>query len=79
MKIRIKGNSVRIRLGKSEVDSFAETGEVHESTDFGGGNLLRYSLQKTPNGEALSASFANNLITLHMPQTCYTSGQPLNV
>ena len=68
MKIRIKGNSVRIRLGKSEVDCFAETGEVSESNDFGGGNLLRYSLQKSATGESLSAKFDSNVITLYMPE-----------
>ena len=44
MKIRIKGNSVRVRLTRSEVDHFAETGYLEESTEFGNSHFL-YALQ----------------------------------
>lgn len=45
MKIRIKGNSVRLRLTKSEVDQIASTGKVIEETQFID-NQLFYSITK---------------------------------
>jgi hypothetical protein len=66
MKLRIKGNTLRFRLTKSEVEYFAEENLLEEKTEFGN-NTLTYSL-KTINAETLSADFSNNRITLFIPQ-----------
>ncbi len=66
MKIRIKGNSVRIRLSKSEVDQFSENGYVEETTDFTEGSLV-YAVKKTDSG-TMSAEFVMGNITLYIPQ-----------
>ena len=65
MKIRIKGNSIRYRLSKIDVDQFIKTGYLDETVDFGSQRLI-YALKKhdTP---ALSASFEQNTITIYMP------------
>jgi hypothetical protein len=65
MKIRIKGNSLRYRLSRSEVAQFAIKGYVHEETNFGG-TTLHYRLKSTTD-EKLSASFIDNYITLYLP------------
>lgn len=65
MKIRIKGNSVRVRLTRSEVDRFGKEGYIEEQTSFGASHLT-YALQKE-NQENLSASFDNNKVTMKMP------------
>ena len=65
MKIRIKGNSLRYRLTRSDVDTFAKAGYLEEQTNFGG-EVLIYALQSSDAAE-LSATFANNKITLYMP------------
>ncbi len=65
MKIRIKGNSIRYRLSKSEVDHFGNTGELEESTSFGS-NTFVYALKKKEGSEGLSASLNGNTITLYM-------------
>lgn len=65
MKIRIKDNSVRLRLTKSEVDAFKENGKVFASTNFGS-TQLHYSLQVYDKAK-LSATFENNTITVYMP------------
>lgn len=67
MKIRIKGNSIRYRLSKSEVDQFAQTGIVAESTSFGN-NELHYVLKKTDSGTGLTATMTNHTISLLMPE-----------
>jgi hypothetical protein len=46
MKIRIKGNSLRYRLTRPEVEQFGQTGYIEEKIDFVG-NSLYYSLCTT--------------------------------
>lgn len=65
MKIRIKGNSLRYRLTRTDVDCFAKDGYLEEQTDFGG-SLLVYAIQGYEADE-LSAVFNDNKITLFMP------------
>ena len=65
MKIRIKGNSVRYRLSKTDVARFATEGYVSETVDFGGSQLM-YALQKGPY-QSLAAEYTDNRITIYMP------------
>jgi hypothetical protein len=65
MKIRIKGNSLRYRLTKSDVYRLAQEGYLEDQTDFGGRALI-YVIQKT-NGKELSAFFNDNVICLQIP------------
>ena len=67
MKLRIKGNSIRIRLTKSEVDYFGREGYLEEKTEFGNTTLV-YAMQKQKDAGVLSAEFSNNKITLQIPQ-----------
>lgn len=66
MKIRIKGNFVRYRLTKTEVETFCKTGFYHEKTDFGGA-VFMYALRAKKGIDALEASFDNNTITVYFP------------
>jgi hypothetical protein len=65
MKIRIKGNSLRYRLTRPEVQRIADTGLVEERVNFGSA-ALSYALCRTEAGE-LSAEFKDNRITLYLP------------
>ena len=65
MKIRIRGNSVRIRLSKPEVALFAQEGHVEERTEFANSALV-YAV-KSSKAEALSADFVDGSITLYVP------------
>lgn len=67
MKIRIKGNSVRLRLTKSEVVAFAEHGVVKESTAFGE-NLFTYALKAKNGISQLEADYSHNTITIYFPE-----------
>ena len=66
MKIRIKSNSLRYRLTRSEVARFAKEGVVKEKIQIGD-NDITYLLQRTGENR-LSASFQNNVITVLMPE-----------
>lgn len=63
MKLRIRGNSIRFRLLKSEVAELAEKGSVSESTEFGDSRLT-YSIVCGP---GISAAFANNEVSVIVP------------
>ena len=65
MKIRIKGNSLRYRLSKTDVANFATDGYLEETTNFGQQTLI-YALELTDKTK-LSATFCENKITLFMP------------
>lgn len=65
MKIRIKGNSIRVRLSRSEVAAFANDGYLEDTTDFGSSALV-YAMQRA-DIPALTATFVNGKITVHVP------------
>ena len=69
MKLRIKGNSIRLRLGQSEVRRLLDQGIVEESTifDLSGQRRLDYVLCTGPNLLAVTASFENGRIVVRMP------------
>jgi hypothetical protein len=66
MKIRIKGNSLRYRLTKSDMYRLSNEGYVEEKTDFGKRELI-YVIQKT-NMPTLAAFFDDNVICLQVPE-----------
>ena len=65
MKIRIRGNSLRYRLTRSEVEQFLRTGHVEEKINFGNADLT-YVIQRSEQDQ-LSASFENNQIIFYLP------------
>jgi hypothetical protein len=62
MKIRIKGNSIRYRLTKTNVEQLSKEGYLEETTTFGNSKFI-YALQQHDH-DYLSANFQNNTITL---------------
>lgn len=70
MKLRVKGNSLRLRLTQGEVARFAKTGLVEETVDFGFGQRFIYALSSSAgNHETARAVFKNNGITVYVPKT----------
>lgn len=67
MKIRIKGNSVRLRLTKPEVEKLAVAGYLEERTSFGN-NIFTYAVQSKSQGHELSADFDGGKITVFIPE-----------
>ena len=65
MKLRIKGNDIRYRLTRADVERFASEGYLEETINFAGQPLL-YVLKQTYD-EQLTATYKNNVITLYMP------------
>ena len=68
MKLRIKGDSLRLRLSQGEMRTLAERGEVEDRISFPGGAALRYRLRTDQNYDVISASYASNLIDILIPR-----------
>lgn len=66
MKIRIKGNSVRYRLSKTDVDILTATGYHEEQTSFGTA-VLKYALKRKEDAKELTADYMDNMITTYIP------------
>ena len=67
MKLRIKGNSIRIRLTKTEISNFGEHGLLEDSTEFMSEAVFGYSLQSRYDIDKLEAAFSENRITVFVP------------
>ena len=67
MKIRIKGNSIRIRLSRTEVDTLGKEGYLEELTEFGGNVAFKYALHSKDYAATLSAGFEGNTMSMYMP------------
>ncbi|GLU54759.1 DUF7009 family protein [Dyadobacter frigoris] len=78
MKIRIQGNSIRIRLSKSEVDRLSTDGYVEEKTSFGK-SAFGYCLQKKTGITELAAAYDDDKITMYVPETLLTEWPQNNI
>ncbi|MEL6974899.1 MAG: hypothetical protein AAGL29_05825 [Bacteroidota bacterium] len=68
MKIRVKGNSVRFRLTKSEVEAFSQTGMYSETTEFAS-KTLTYALVAKSDITELEADFKEDTIIIYFPKS----------
>lgn len=69
MKLRIRGNSIRLRLSQGDVKVFGEKGKLKQSINFGGqdGGHFFYSIQLA-DVPKLKCRFSNNHIQVFVPQ-----------
>ncbi len=68
MKIRIKGNSIRYRLTKTEIANFGRLGFIEEKTEFPDGPPFHYRLERKAGISVLEASYAGNRICIFVPE-----------
>ncbi len=68
MKIRIKGNSIRLRVTQTEVLDFAKLGVLQETTELPGESLV-YRLQRSKSLQYMKADFSANTLTVYIPES----------
>jgi hypothetical protein len=68
MKLRIKGDSLRLRLTQSEVHALAEQGTVEDRVRFGAGAALTYRLKRDPGAASISARYADGAVEVRLPE-----------
>jgi hypothetical protein len=66
MKLRIRGNSVRLRLTRGEVEDFDREGRVEDAAQFGPGARLAYALERAMVGR-LSARLEAGTVVVTVP------------
>lgn len=67
MKLRIRGNSIRLRVQRLEVVRLAKDGRLEEVTEFASGQCFRYALSVDPNRESIFADFNGFLLEIYLP------------
>src|SRR5688572_9633410 len=68
MKLRIKGDSLRIRVTQGELDQLATQGRVEEAIHFGAERALVYRLAIDPQASELAESFDRDAIQVRLPE-----------
>ncbi|HKX82876.1 MAG TPA: hypothetical protein VJL58_01540 [Pyrinomonadaceae bacterium] len=66
MKLRIKGNSIRFRLLRSEVERLAAIGKISDTVHFGARSLT-YTLIASSSVESIHSRFENAEIVIEIP------------
>jgi hypothetical protein len=82
MKMRLQGDSLRLRLGQSEIARLRDQGAVEESVSFGSGAALVYRIQSDRHTETLQADFDGGVVTVHIAADraqAWTSGDDVGV
>lgn len=67
MKLRIRGNSLRLRLLRGEVAQLRASEKVSETINFGN-STLTYTLQISDSVTEISADFRNDEIAVSLPK-----------
>ena len=68
MKLRIRDNSVRLRLTRGEVETLRQEGLVSARTGFPGGRDFQYVLESSPASVSLGAFLSDNVLTVRLPE-----------
>ncbi len=82
MKLRIRGNTLRLRLGQSEVEAFGRTGKLYDSTSFSGGGVLHWGLESSVSEKTIRADFQSNELRIFIPKSqadYWASGQEVSL
>lgn len=67
MKLRLRRNSIRLRLLKGEVAQLAASGSVSESIVFPGGSAFAYSLESSRDIEDIRAALGGSGLSVSVP------------
>ena len=69
MKLRIRDNSLRLRLTRTEVDTLRDEGIVQARTAFPGGRELRYEVESSPASVSPGAFLSSSTVTVRLPES----------
>jgi hypothetical protein len=67
MKMRIRGNSIRLRLARGEVAQLASEGRVQERTEFAPGSTLEYAIERRDDVERVGARLEDHRVVVLVP------------
>ena len=67
MKLRIRGNSIRLQVSKTELARLAERGTVEDTVRFSSDQSLRYGIEVRPMG-AVTAAYSDGALIVALPK-----------
>ena len=67
MKLRIRGNSLRLQVSRTELAKIAETGKAGDVVRFSSERALSYGIEVRPAG-AVTAAFTDTEILVTLPK-----------
>ena len=67
MKLRLRENSIRLRLLQSEIDALRDNGFVSEEIRFSETQILNYTLAVSTDAHEIAARFEDGKITVEIP------------
>jgi hypothetical protein len=67
MKLRIHGNTLRLRLTRSEVARFAEQGHLEDAIEFAPNARFTYSLERSNDAGAPRALYEDGRLRIQVP------------
>lgn len=73
MKLRIEGNSIRLRIKKSDLNRLHTEGVVHEMVAFIKGFNFHYELKTDEKAAQIDAVFTHSTITISIPLSIATA------
>ncbi|MDH4109412.1 MAG: hypothetical protein OEW35_13950 [Gammaproteobacteria bacterium] len=68
MKLRIRDNSIRLRLSQGEVERFRADGLLTSAIHFPGGTKIEYTVESSPASVKPMARYSNNTIAVRVPE-----------
>jgi hypothetical protein len=69
VKLRIRDNSVRLRLERGEVDALRDDGLLSARTGFPGGREFRYAVESSPASVNPGAFLSDLTLTVRLPES----------
>lgn len=67
MKLRIRGNSIRLQVSKTELAKLKEKGKVEDTVRFSSDQSLRYGIEVRPTG-AVTAAYGEAALLVALPK-----------
>ena len=68
MKLRLKGNSIRLRLTRAELEQLVSTGVVEEAVEFGSvDRSFAYALETAEEAATIGAEYGNDRLSVRIP------------
>jgi hypothetical protein len=69
VKLRIRDNSIRLRLTQTETVTLKDAGIVAARTRFPGGRSLEYAVESSPASVTPAVHFSENRLVVRLPET----------
>lgn len=69
MKLRIRDNSIRLRLTQTEVTTIRDQGLLRSAVAFPGGASFKYTLESSPATVAATAEYEGDQLLVKLPES----------